>query len=143
MTDDDARSWLASTALACSVIVLASCSSEDKYVFNEAEFVHQGQALMLVGGGCSNITLPGTSNGNDRLSHIGDFNFTEGDEGDAYVVKVYTDSDLLVERSYSEATLASGKMDEFSVTTHSGAVYTLRFWGGHVCTELDRDASAE
>jgi hypothetical protein len=143
MTCNDAPRWLASAALGCSFIVLASCSSEDKYVVNQAEWIHQGQALVPVGAwGCSKITLPGTSNGGPT-AHVGDFNFTEGDDGDSYVVKVYTDSDLLTERSYSEATLAAGTVDEFSVTTHSGAVYTLRFWGGHVCTPLDLDASAE
>ena len=144
MIYDDARRWLASAAFGCGLLVLASCSSGDKYVFNEAMWIHQGQTLVPAGGwGCSRVTLPGTSNGNDRISHIGDFNFTEGDEGDSYVVKVYSDADLLTERSYSEATLAAGTVDEFSVTTHSGAVYTLRFWGGHVCTALDLDASPE
>ena len=143
MTYDDARRWLASAALGCSFIVLASCSPEDKFVFNEAEFVHQGKTLVPAVSGCGNITLPGTSHVNDPGPHIGDFNTTEGADGDSYVVKVYSDADLLTERSYSEATLAAGTVDEFSVTTHSGAVYTLRFWGGHVCAAADADASEE
>ena len=144
MTYDDAQRWLASAALGCSFVVLASCSSQDTYKFSQSEWIHQGQALVPAGAwGCNDITLPGTSHVDDPGPHIGDFNFTEGDDGDSYVVKVYTDSDLLTVRSYSEATLAAGTVDEFSVTTHSGALYTLRFWGGHVCTPLDLDASAE
>jgi hypothetical protein len=126
MTYNDARTWLASAALGCSFIALASCSSSPggyTYAFSQEMWIHQGQAFMPAGAwGCNRVTLPGTSNGNDQIPHIGDFNFTQGDEGDSYVVKVYTDSDLLTERSYSEATLASGKVDEFTVTTHSGAV---------------------
>jgi len=144
MTYDDARSWLAGAALGCGLVVLASCSSGETYKFSQEMWIHQGQALMPAGSwGCNSVTLPGTSDGNDRNPHIGDFNFTQGDEGDSYVVKVYSDSDLLTTRSYSEAALAAGTVDEFNVTTHSGAVYTLRFWGGHVCTPLDLDASPE
>jgi hypothetical protein len=95
---------------------------------------------MPTGSGCSNVTLPGTSDVESQATHVGDFNFIEGADGDSYVVRVFTDSDLLVERRYSEAVLASGKVDEFSVTTHAGAVHTLRFWGGHVCTAFDAGA---
>src|ERR1019366_10226224 len=120
MTYDDAQRWLASAALGCSFVVLASCSSQDTYKFSQSEWIHQGQALVPAGAwGCNDITLPGTSHVDDPGPHIGDFNFTEGDDGDSYVVKVYTDSDLLTVRSYSEATLAAGTVDEFSVTTHS------------------------
>lgn len=144
MSYDDARSWLASAALGCSFIALASCSSEDTYKFTQEMWIHQGEALMPAGAwGCNDVTLPGTSNGNDGNPHVGDFNYTEGDEGDSYVVKVYTDADLLTTRSYSEATLAAGTVDQFTVTTHSGAVYTLRFWGGHACAALDLDASPD
>ncbi|HEX8791339.1 MAG TPA: hypothetical protein VF765_10355 [Polyangiaceae bacterium] len=143
MIHDDARRWLATAALGCGCIVLAACSQGDKFVFNEAEFVHQGQMLMPAISGCQLITLPGTSHVDDPGPHIGDFNTTEGADGDAYVVKVYSDTELLTQRSYSESTLAAGTVDEFSVTTHSGAVYTLRFWGGHVCTVVGLDASAE
>lgn len=143
MTYDDARRWLARSALGCSFIVLPSCSPGRTYVFNEAEFVHEGQTLVPAITGCEDIKLPGSSHVNDPGPHIGDFNTTEGADGDSYVVKVYSDADLLTERRYSEATLAEGTMDEFSVTTHSGAVYTLRFWGGHVCTPFDLDASGE
>jgi hypothetical protein len=130
-----------SAALAVGLIGLVSCSGDRRYVFNEQEYVVQGQTLMPTGSGCSNITLPGTDVGGQGVPHIGDFNFIEGAEGDSYVVRVFTDSDLLAERRYSEAAVASGRMDEFSVTTHSGAVHTLRFWGGHACTALD-DAGA-
>jgi hypothetical protein len=57
--------------------------------------------------------------------------------------RIFSESDMLAERRYSEAVLASGRVDEFSVTTHAGVVYTLRYCGGHVCTALAADASPE
>jgi hypothetical protein len=65
---------------------------------------------------------------------VGDFNVSEGPDGATYVVRVFSDQDLLRTRRYDGATLASGRIDEFSVTTHAGAVYTLRYWGGGSCS---------
>ena len=62
-------------------------------------------------------------------------NVAEGAVGEAFVVHVFSDHDLLTSRSYDESMLESGQVDQFSVTTHSGAVYTLRYWGGACGTE--------
>ena len=47
-----------------------------------------------------------------------------------------SDQQLLASRTYGVAMLRSGKLDEFTVTTHSGVVYVLRYWGG-TCADLD------
>jgi len=133
MAYDSTLRYVAGAALGVTFVALASCSSGEKYVFNEAEYLHQGQTLVPAGSGCSDVTLPSSSNGPEG-AHVGDFNFSEGAEGDSYVVRVYSDADLLTERRYPEAMIAAGDVDEFSVTTHAGAVYTLRFWGGRDCT---------
>ncbi|HTQ48274.1 MAG TPA: hypothetical protein VMI75_36210 [Polyangiaceae bacterium] len=134
MAYDSTLRLVASATFGAACLALASCSSGEKYVFNEAEYLHQGQTLVPAGSGCSDVTLPSSGSGADPEAHVGDFNFSEGAEGDSYVVRVYSDADLLTERRYPEAMLAAGDADEFSVTTHGGAVYTLRFWGGHDCT---------
>jgi hypothetical protein len=132
--------YIAITAIALASVALASCSG-NPYVVNEQQYLRDGQTLVAAGSGCSDVTLPGSGGADDRGPRVGDFNFAEGADGDAYLVRVFSDQALLVTRRYDEATLASGKVDEFSVTTHAGAVYTLRYWGGP-CTAM-ADASAE
>ena len=56
-------------------------------------------------------------------------------------MRVFSDDELLTSRRYDEAMLASGKVDEFSVMTHLGVVYTLRHWGGSCA--LGADGSIE
>ena len=64
-----------------------------------------------------------------------------GPDGDSFLVRVFSDDELLTSRRYDEATLVSGKVDEFSVTTHLGVVYTLCHWGGSCA--LGTDGSIE
>ena len=48
---------------------------------------------------------------------------------------VFSNQALLAARSYSVAMLNSGQVDEFTVTTESGAVHVFRYWGG-ACADL-------
>jgi hypothetical protein len=81
------------------------------------------------------MTLPG-SGGSSSGGGPGEFSVTEGPDGDAFMVRVFSDQQLLASRTYGVAMLRSGRLDEFTVTTHSGAVYVLRYWGG-TCPDLD------
>ena len=120
---------------------MGSCSSaQNHYTVNSVAFLHEGQNLVFRGGGCSFVALPGAGGADDLGPRVGDFNVTEGPDGDAYLVRVFSNEELLAIRRYDEAMLSSGKVDEFDVTTQAHAVYTLRYWGG-ACTALD--ASAE
>jgi hypothetical protein len=120
----------------------ASCSSPgDRFTVNEVIYRHDGQTLTFAGGGCTYVSLPGSGGGSDKGPRIGDFNFSEGPDGDSYLVRVFSDQDLLTSRRYDEAMLGSGTVDEFSVTTHIRAVYTLRHWGGPCA--LGADGSIE
>jgi hypothetical protein len=118
-----------------AALFIASCSSGgEPVVVNERMFLLSGSTLTSEGAGCSNVTLPG--GGSPQAGGgLGDFSFAEGPEGDAFVVRVYSDRELLATRSYDEARLHFNQVDEFSVTTHSGAVHVLRYWGG-ACTPL-------
>ena len=136
-----ARISIAVVALSGPALLCASCASGDRFTVNEAIFLHVGSGLESRGEGCSQVSLPGSGGASDAGPHAGDFNFTEGPDGDAFLVRVYSDQDLLTSRRYDEAMLASGRVDEFSVTTHAGAVYTLRYWGG-ACA-LGGDGSTE
>jgi hypothetical protein len=107
-----------------------SCSSGTRFTVNEAIFLHDGQSLASRGGGCAYVTLPGSGAADKSGPRVGDFSVAEGPDGDAYLVRVFSDQNLLTSRRYDEAMLSSERVDEFSVTTHSGAVYTLRYWGG-------------
>ena len=103
----------------------------------EVVYLHDGESLAFRGGGCSDALLPGSGAADDRGPRVGDFNFSEGPDGDTWLVRVFSDQELLTSRRYDEAMLASGTIDEFSVTTHSGAVYTLRYWGGPCAVGAD------
>jgi len=49
-----------------------------------------------------------------------------GSDGDTYRVSVLSDQNPLASRQYTEGMLASGTVDEFTVTTQQGTVYGLR-----------------
>lgn len=129
-----ARRCTVGASLAVAFSTSIACTGGASFTLNQVMVLHQGQTLVPAGSGCSSVTLPG-SGGADAEPHMGDFNYSEGADGDTYLVSVYTDQDLLTQRRYTAAMLASGTVDSFSVTTHSGAVYTLSFWGGP-CTAI-------
>jgi hypothetical protein len=118
---------------------LLSCSSGRRYTVNEAWYLHSGDMLVPKGSGCSYIELPGSSGAPDG-PHPGDFAVVEGPDGDAFEVRVFSDEALLAERRLDEAQLASGNVYELAVTTHSGAVFTLKYWGGACSLEVDGGA---
>jgi hypothetical protein len=143
MTWSSAGRWTVGASLAVAFATSVSCTGGASFTLNQVIVLHQGQTLVPVGSGCSSVTLPG-SGGGDAEPRIGDFNYSEGADGDTYQVSVFSDQDLLAQRQYTESMLASGTVDTFSVTTHAGAVYTLSFWGGR-CTAIDvgSDASSD
>jgi hypothetical protein len=102
MHDDRGYQCIALAAIAC--IALVSCSSGDRYIVNEQQYMHGGQNLVPVGSGCSDITLPGSGGADNTGPRIGDFNFAEGADGDSYLVRVFSNQVLLVTRRYDEAT---------------------------------------
>jgi hypothetical protein len=118
-----------------------ACSSSGATVtVNEAIFLHEGNSLVSRGAGCSYVRLPASSGGL-RGPRLGDFNFSEGPDGDTFVVDVFSDNELLATRRYDEAMLRSGRIDEFTVRTHLGAMYTLRYWGGSCALGVDAGGS--
>jgi hypothetical protein len=117
-------------AAAALGLSLLSCSPGNQFTVNEAIYLHEGDTLAPRGGGCTSVTLPGLGGAINAGPQVGDFEVAEGPDGDAYLVRVFSNHDLLALRRYDEGMLTSGRVDEFSVTTHAGAVYTLRYWGG-------------
>ena len=116
----------------------SSCSSGVPVTVNSRMLLRTGDTLMPEGAGCEWMKLPSSGGGASTSGGpvSGDISHSEGPDGEAFVVRVYSDQELLVTRSYSVAMLQSGQLDEFSVKTHSGAVYVFRYWGGS-CTDLD------
>jgi len=114
-----------------------SCG-DDRVSVNERIFVKQGASLQYNGGGCITVQLGGSSSLGPPPLVGSDFEVTEGEEANDVVVQVFSDKALLASRRYNEATLWSGAVDEFTVTTHAGGSYLLRYWGGS-CAPLDAD----
>jgi hypothetical protein len=123
----------------CASLLISCSSSVDVSIASET-YLHQGDTLKYAGGGCTHVKLP-SSGGAAPGRRIGDFNMQEGPDGDGFLVQVFSDAELLTARRYDEAMLRSGSIDEFSVTTHLGSVYTLRYWGG-ACTTPPNDLDA-
>ncbi len=123
-----------------SVILSASCSSGTEVSISSETYLHLADRLKYAGGGCMHLKLP-ASGGATPGRRIGDFNMQEGPDGDSFLVQVFSDDELLATRRYDEAILRSGRIDEFSITTHLGSVYTLRYWGGP-CTNPPNDLDA-
>ncbi len=97
-----------------------------------------GDILVPEGGGCESMKLPSSGGGATTSGGpvSGDISHSEGPEGDAFVVRVFSGQELLATRSYGVAFLESGHSDEFTVSSHSGTVYVFRYWGGS-CADLD------
>jgi hypothetical protein len=114
-----------------------SCG-HDLVSVNERIFVKKGASLQYNGGGCMTVQLGGSGSLAPRPLVGSDFEVTEGEDANDVVVQVFSDNALLVSRRYNEATLWSGAVDEFTVTTHAGGSYLLRYWGGS-CASLDAD----
>ena len=114
-----------------------SCG-HDLVSINERIFVKKGDSLQYNGGGCMTVQLGGSSSLGPRPLVGSDFEVTEGEDANGVVVQVFSDKALLASRRYNEATLWSGAVDEFAVTTHAGGSYLLRYWGGS-CAPLDAD----
>jgi len=127
-------------AVGLSAGLLISCSSGVEVSIASETYLHQGNTLKYAGGGCMHMKLPGSA-GAAPARRLGDFNMQEGPDGDSFLVQVFSDDELLAARRYDEAMLRSGSIDEFSVTTHLGSVYTLRYWGGP-CTTPPNDLDA-
>jgi hypothetical protein len=121
-----------------AVATSLSCG-QDLVTVNERIFVKTDDTWQYNGGGCMTAPLGGSSARAPRPPVQGsDFEVTEGEDASNFVVQVFSDGDLLASRHYSEATLRSGAVDEFTVMTHAGGSYMLRYWGG-VCASLDAD----
>jgi hypothetical protein len=140
VTGQQERTWFIATALTFGASLM-SCSSGNRFTVNSAIYLRDGQNLVARGGGCAYVTLPGSGGADNAGPRTGDFSEAEGPDGDAYLVQVFSDQSLLSSRRYDEAMLTSERVDEFSVTTHAGANYTLKYWGGPCA--LGADGSIE
>ncbi len=90
-------------------------------------------------GGSGPLALSPSGGGSVGTASQGsDFAVSEGGDANDVPVQVFSDNQLLVTRRYDEAFLRSGTVDEFTVTTHAGGSYFLRYWGGS-CDPLDAD----
>jgi hypothetical protein len=109
---------------------------------NEAIFLQAGTGRVPAGSGCMSARLPAApAEGPPRTEVGGDFSHFEATDGDAFLVQVFSDAELLLSRRYDEGMLRSRRVDEFSVVTHSGATYTLRYWGGPCALGVDASSS--
>ncbi len=120
-------------AIAGIALLGCACSSGRDISISSETYLHRDATLKYAGGGCQHLKLPG-SGGAKPGPHLGDFNMQEGPDGDTFLVEVFSDDELLATRRYDEAMLQSGMVDEFTVTTHLGAMYTFRYWGGPCST---------
>src|SRR5436190_21870693 len=122
--------FLRAMAASMALVSMVCCSDGgERVTVNERMFLRVGDALMPEGAGCFQTKIPSSGQASSGGGN-GDVAFQEGPEGDAFVVRVFSDQALLASRSYSVCMLNSGQLDEFTVTTHSGAVYVFRYWGG-------------
>jgi hypothetical protein len=135
------RRLLAAVALTGAGMSFLSCG-RDLVSLNERVFVKEADSLNFNGGGCMTMPLGGSRPIASPPVEGSDFEVTEGANADAVVVQVFSDTDLLESRRYDEAMLRSGSVDEFTVTTHAGRSYVLRYWGGS-CASFDATVDAD
>jgi hypothetical protein len=134
------RYWEAlAVVVALSGASPVSCSAGGVPVtLNEAIFRNEpGESRVSAGSGCMSARLPAAYGGDSQPVHGGDFSHSEATDGDAFLIQVFSDTELLATRRYDVTMLRSGHIDEFSVVTHSGTTYTLQYWGGPCVVTLD------
>jgi hypothetical protein len=119
---------------------VASCSSGTDVSISSEMYLHTQDGLAYAGGGCMHLKLPASGGAAPGVRN-GDINLQEGPDGDSFLVQVFSDEEPLAVRRYDQATLQSGAVDDFTVTTHARAVYTFRYWGGP-CTLPPNDLDA-
>jgi hypothetical protein len=136
LTEHLVRGVFGFTALVVLQFQLLSCAPATRVTVNSRMFVQEGSHLTYQGGGCTFMELGGPSRSPPAPMKDSDFQTTESVDGDVVLEQVLSDTDVLASRRYDEAFLNSSKVDEFSVKTHAGKEYVLRFWGGS-CAPLD------
>ena len=136
-TEHLVRGFLGFTGFVVLVAIgmsLPSCA-HDRVTVNQRMFLREGGRLKYEGGGCSFMELGGSSSAPAPMKGS-DFQTTESQDGDVVLEQVFSDTELLASRRYDEAFLNSARVDEFTVKTHAGKDYVLRYWGGS-CAPLD------
>jgi hypothetical protein len=128
-----ARRFTVSVALVA--IGMSSCA-HDRVTVNQQMFLREGGRLKYEGGGCSSMELGGSGPAPAPMKGS-DFQTTESQDGDVVLEQVFSDTELLASRRYDAAFLNSAKVDEFTVKTHAGKDYVLRYWGGSCAPLLD------
>jgi len=98
-------------ATAGIALVACGCAPSTEVSISSETYLHQGVNLKDAGGGCQHLKLP-SSGAAASGPHLGDFNMQEGPDGDAFLVRVFSDDELLTTRRYDEPMLQSGKIDE-------------------------------
>jgi hypothetical protein len=140
------RELLSALAVAMWGASRAACSAGEgprvSVTMNEAVFRNDGATRVPAGSGCESAMLPAGHAGEPPPNlRAGDFSHSEGTDGDAFLVEVFSDTELLATHRYDVPMLQSRRVDEFTVVTHAGATYTLRYWGGPCLVTAVTDAS--
>jgi hypothetical protein len=129
------RELLCTVAVAVCGASQVSCSAGEvrrvTVTMNEAVVRNDGATRVAAGSGCESAVLPAGYAGEPPQNlQGGDFSHSEATDGDAFLVQVFSDTEVIATRRYDVPMLQSGRVDEFTVVTHSGATYTLQYWGG-------------
>jgi hypothetical protein len=103
------------------------CEDGPQFAINERIFEYP--SMKPAGAGCVAVKLgggrggTGTAGGGDGSTLAIEVSF-----GDEVIVTVKEAGRLLVQRTYDEAFLRSGRLDEFTVTASTGHARLLRYW---------------
>src|SRR6478735_52097 len=118
-------------AVGALALVFASfgCAEEGEDVLLNARLFN-AQTMASEGGGCSMYRLGSKSTSGGSL-HGPDFVVSEDQSESAITITVTPaqGSDVLVTRAYDAAFFQSGRLDEFTASSSSGAGMLLRYWG--------------
>jgi hypothetical protein len=131
-----------------ALLGVCACDPGTNVTLNEREF--ELPSMQIAGGGCTTYTLLSWDAGHiSGESGCGPgapgacLSVAQHDDGDAVVVDIWDQGQLLAHRRYDIPFFRSGHLDEFSLTAASGKAELFRFWGGFdehgkpVCTPLD------
>jgi hypothetical protein len=109
-----------------------ACDGGPTFAVNERIF--ELPSMKSAGGGCIAVRLggggrgaTGTAGGSDGSTLAIEASFG----GDEMVVKVTEGGRLVAERTYDEAFLRSGRLDQFTVTASTGHSRLLRYWASY------------
>jgi hypothetical protein len=121
-----------------ALLGLEACG-EREVAINERIYEQDGSGLTVArSSGCAMVRLDDSPERPGPVAPPADMHTSMRGTPSGVAVEVFSESERLESRMFTEATLLSADVQSFSVRTHAGKMFEFRYWGGQ-CDPSDID----